>query len=212
MSARRGYAPDVPAVDSTAASSRTTDAAALCPRTHRRPLRGASGRGIRMGGPCLRRDGCDAVAVPALRLAARRASTARAGSARCASGATAMCPTTSCAPPRVDVVYYLRFGDRVKIGTSSQSAAAIRGDLARRGPRVRARRPDAGAPPPRAVRCRSLPGHRMVPAVRRAARAHRGRRGGRRGSVAPARPVDQRGATRCADGARRAAASVTVTV
>ena len=54
-----------------------------------------------------------------------------------------------------------------------ESASAVRRDLARRDPRLRARRSDAGAPPARRVRRRPLPGHRVVPAVRRAASAHR---------------------------------------
>ena len=51
-------------------------------------------------------------------------------------------------PPRVDVVYYLRYDERVKIGTSSNPRQRARGDLARRSARVRAGRPPAGASSP----------------------------------------------------------------
>ena len=135
----------------------------------------ATGRAVSSASPtcCRRRAGCAA--------RGSACATRPAGSARSANGATASSSTHELPPPRVDVVYYLRYGDRVKIGTSAnprQRVAAIwHEDLLafERGDR-RAR-----ASPPRAVRRRAIRAHRVVPALRTAARAHRRRPRRRRG-------------------------------
>ena len=104
--------------------------------------------------------------------------------------------------PRVDVVYYIRFDDRMKIGHVEQPAAADVAALASRACRARARYACPRACPPRAVRRVAAGDERVVRAVDGAhgARGCAARR--RRRTVGALRALGQRG-DRVADVSRR---------
>ena len=147
-------------------ASPATDAAAPCPRTRR--SRSASGISrSRATGPAA------SSGSPTLLPSPCRLCGSRLGVRYPSGWLCAVCEwrhgevvDAELPPPRVDIVYYLRYADRVKIGTTSNPRQRLGGDLARRAARVRARRPEARASPARGVRRRALRPHRVVPAVR----------------------------------------------